>query len=81
MLMHFTSDCQVVKKEYEREQRAVLGPKQLVEFESDSISLDISMTGISVKGWTITPLVRPVVSSVNTLCIHHVNQLPSIHVR
>ena len=68
---------QVVKEEYERK-GAILGLHQPVEFESDTISLDIPMEGISIKGWKITPLIRPVVSS----CGHHIhpasNQLPSL---
>ena len=54
---------------------AVLGLQQPVEFESDAISLDIPMEGITIKGWKITPLMRPVVS-------HHIhpasNQLLSL---
>ena len=69
----------MVKKEYDREQRGAFGPKQLVEFESDAITLDVPMEGISPNGWTITPLTHPVVSSVNTMCTHRGNQLPSLH--
>ena len=42
---------------------AVLGLYQLVDFESDEVTLDIPLEGISIKGWKITPLMRPVVSS------------------
>ena len=59
---------QVVKEEY-KDGKAVLGLRQLVEFESDTISLDIPMEGITDKGWKITPLIRPVVSS----CGHHIH--------
>lgn len=52
---------QVVKEEYENS-RALLGFRQVVEFESDAVSLNIPMEGITVGGWTITPLIRPVVS-------------------
>ena len=48
---------------------ALPGPDQNVEFESDMISLDIPMEGLSIKGWKITPLIRPVVSS----CVHHIH--------
>ena len=53
---------QVVSREYDNK-GAVLGLHQLVDFESDLITLDIPMEGISTNGWTITPLIRPVVSS------------------
>ena len=59
---------QVVKQEY-KDEKAVLGLRQLVEFESEAISLDIPMEGISIKGWKITPLIRPVVSS----CGHYIH--------
>ena len=48
---------------------AILGLQQPVEFESDSIALDIPMEGIAINGWKITPLMRPVVSS----CSHHIH--------
>ena len=58
----YTEFCQVVKEEYERK-GAVLGLYQPLEFEGESISLDIPMPGgISISGWKITPLMRPVVS-------------------
>ena len=64
-----------MKNEYERE-GAVLGLHQPVEFESEMITLDIPLEGIMIKGWNITPLIRPVVSS----CEHRIhpayNQLP-----
>ena len=48
---------------------AVLGLYQPLEFERESISLDIPMPdGISISGWKITPLIRPVVSS----CEYHI---------
>ena len=59
---------QVVKQEY-KDEKAVLGLHQLVEFESDAISLDIPLEGITIKGWKITPLIRPVVSSRG----HHIH--------
>ena len=52
------------------EKGAILGLQQPVEFESDTISLDIPLEGIAIKGWEITPLMRPVVSS----CVHHIHQ-------
>ena len=60
-------DHQLVKKEYEGK-RAVLGAHQPIEFESDKITLDIPMEGITANGWEITPLVPPVVS----LFEHHI---------
>ena len=44
---------------------SILGLHQPLEFEaeSDKIALDIPKEGIAVKGWKITPLVPPVVSS------------------
>ena len=57
----------MVEEEYSKK-NALPGPDQNVEFESDMISLDIPMEGLSIKGWKITPLIRPVVSS----CVHHI---------
>ena len=51
-----------MKEAYERK-GAILGCDQLVGFESDTITLDIPVEGITIKGWEITPLVPPVVSS------------------
>ena len=65
--MMYVHDHQGVKKEYEGK-RAVLGHHQPLEFESDEITLDIPMEGITIKGWEITPLVPPVVS----LFEHHI---------
>ena len=48
---------------------AIAGPHQPVEFESDMITLDIPVKGITINGWKITPLVRPVVSS----CEHRIH--------
>ena len=45
------------------------GPHQPVEFEKDMITLDIPVEGTTLKGWKITPLVRPVVSS----CEHRIH--------
>ena len=56
----------MVQREYERK-RAVLGLHQLVDFESDTITLDIPKEGIVLKGWEITPLISLVVS----FCEHH----------
>ena len=58
----------VVEEEYTKK-NALPGPDQNVEFESEAISLDIPMVGIAIKGWKITPLIRPVVSS----CGHHIH--------
>ena len=52
-----------------KEEGAILGLHQPVEFVADAISLDIPMEGLSIKGWKITPLIRPVVSS----CVHHIH--------
>ena len=57
---------QAVKKEY---RNAILGVCQVVEFEAEAISLDIPMEGKSIKGWKITPLRYPMVSS----CGHHIH--------
>ena len=57
---------QEILRKYERE-GAVRGLYQPVEFEADTITLDIPMEGITIKDWKITPLIRPVVSS----CGHH----------
>lgn len=54
----------MVKEEYNKK-GAVLGLQRLVEFHSlaDQIMLDISMEGVYINGWSITPLGRPVVST------------------
>ena len=52
---------QAVKEEY-KNSKAMLGLRQVVEFESDAVMLDIPIEGIAVKSWKITPLIRPVVS-------------------
>ena len=41
-----------------------------MDFESDAITLDIPMKGISIDGWAITPVMRPMVSSCDTITIH-----------
>ena len=53
----------VIRSEYEKEGNAVFGPDQSVEFESSTnmITLDIPVEGLTVEGWKITPLIRPVV--------------------
>ena len=55
----------MVKKHY-REEGALPGPDQPVEFEGEEIRLDFPMeeTKINEK-WTIVPLIDPVVSMVN----------------
>ena len=50
-----------MREEYEKK-GAVLGLHQPVDFESDMITLDIPMEGVSISGWKIIPLVHPVVS-------------------
>ena len=40
-----------------------MGPNQMVTFEGDEITLDITAEGIDLKnGWTITPYTHPGVS-------------------
>ena len=51
----------MVKKAYEHK-KAVLDFEKLVEFESDSITLDVPSH--SIKDWTITPKFPPVVRFV-----------------
>ena len=60
---------QVVKEKYERE-GAICGLHQPLEFESDLIILNIPLNGITVKGWNITPLMRPVVRFMNITSIN-----------
>ena len=57
----------VIGHEYEKK-GALPGPHQPVEFDSDMITLDIPIEGTTINGWTITPLMPPVVSS----CEHHI---------
>ena len=54
---------QAVKNEYEKK-GAILQSQGFVDFvySIDSIAMKIPMEGIHVQGWTITPLLRPVVS-------------------
>ena len=52
-----------MKEEYARK-GAVLDLQQPVDFELDSITLDIPMEGLTIKPWKITPQMRPVVGSV-----------------
>ncbi len=41
--------------------RAVLGVNHFVEFEEDSLTLDIPMAGKVKGGWKITPMFHPTV--------------------
>ncbi len=44
--------------------KAVLGVNNFVEFEEDSLTLDIPMAGAEVSGgWRITPMFHPTVYS------------------
>ena len=52
---------QSVKEDYQ-EKQAQSGHTQPIEFQSDKITLDIPMTGVSSEGWKINPLFPPVVS-------------------
>ena len=48
---------------------AIFGPHFLVQFENDTISLAIPEDGVHLEnGWTITPLVPPVVSLRSRYC-------------
>ena len=58
----------VIGDKYNKE-GALPGPHQLVEFESDMITLDIPTKGTTINGWKIIPLIRPVVSS----CEYHIH--------
>ena len=52
---------QLVSEEYSSK-RAVLGVNHFVEFEEDSLTLDIPKAGTKVKGgWKITPMFHPTV--------------------
>ncbi len=52
---------QRVNDEYSS-QGAILGVSHIVEFEEDSITLDIPMAGAEVSGgWKITPMFHPTV--------------------
>ena len=51
----------MVKGEYEKK-GAISGPYQPVDFESDTIALDIPLEGITINDWNLTPLTRPIVS-------------------
>ena len=50
-----------MKEEYQKKQ-AQSGHTQPIDFESDQITLDIPMTGVTSNGWKISPLFPPVVS-------------------
>ena len=54
----------MVEKEYDGK-NAKLGQEQVIEFDSDYISIDVPLEGvIKEEGWKIRPLGRPVVSVV-----------------
>ena len=57
----FINLIQIVKEDYQ-EKQAQSGHTQPIDFESDKITLDIPMTGVSSEGWKINPLFPPVVS-------------------
>lgn len=46
---------------------ATKGVHLIFFFESDSITLDIPLEGISVRGWKIEPLTPPVVSKLSLI--------------
>ena len=55
-----------MKKHY-KEEGALAGPDQPIEFEGDEIRLDIPMGETEVNKWTILPLIEPVVSYDNII--------------
>ena len=63
----------MVKDSYEKK-GGVLGVEHLVEFEEDSITVDIPEEGTTIKGWKITPMFPPVVRHP----LKCSNQLPSL---
>ena len=67
--MHIIVSClhipiQAVKEHY-KEQRALAGPDQLVQFQGNEIRLDLPMREVEVNKWIILPLIEPVVSYCN----------------
>ena len=64
-MIHTITRCiytfQVVKEKY-KDENAVRGVFQLVEFDSDAITLDIPIDGVCINGWKITPQMYPMVS-------------------
>ena len=48
-------------EEYEDKEDAVVGPKSVVEFGGDEISLDIGVDVIRKDGWHLSALVPPTV--------------------
>ena len=60
----FVPTAQAIEDNYSR-LNAIFGPRFMVQFENDTISLEISE--VLENGWTITPLIPPVVS----LCCQH----------
>ena len=52
-----------MQEEYRTTNGATRSLHKPVEFESDAITLDIPVEGVTIKGWEIVPLVPPVVSS------------------
>ena len=54
-------DCKQVIKRYYLQQNAEVGPDKPVEFDSESIHLDIPMKGIATEDdmWKIFPLTFP----------------------
>ena len=62
MQVNIVFSLQAIQDEYSR-LNAISGPGFKVQFEDNTISLVIPEDGICLKnGWTITPLVPPVVS-------------------
>ncbi len=66
---------QRVSEEY-LSKKAILGVDQIVEFEEDKITLDISMDGEVMEGWKVTPMFYPMVGKimfkVNIYLLHYI---------
>ena len=65
-----TATLQTVQQHYTA-MGAIIGPDLSVEFESDSISLQLPPEGVMLgSGWKIDPLIHPVVR--NLIVIHQI---------
>ena len=61
---HTHTHTQAVSKYYSR-RRALEGPYMSIEFEADSITLDIPFDGLPVGKWTLIPLTSPQVITLS----------------
>ena len=52
---------QIVEEAYKHSHHQLV-TRQLLEFESDAIRIDIPNEGIRVEGWKMIPLTPPIVS-------------------